>query len=345
MSNHGDAAPAKRLLKGRQGDKYGRYYKSILYEVMEDGIAAERAPSGRLDVRGLYYACRRLYKNHPERPLEREAHFAAKKTKTDDPIVFEYFKNTVVRDYQEDYGVIEYLDRKAMSDIYQSHTLDADWQKIATMFVENFVPPSYYFDKVLFVEKRGVAEDLQEAGFGERWDCAIIAAPGFGSEADRNLLRTFAEEGYTIIVLHDLDINGLAILANIQDGNRRVAGVEAEVVDLGLRLAEVPELDLELKEAGYAVGFAGEPATRKKALPATILPYITPEEHELFTGERPDPNKKAWDYWRYELNEIPADMRLPVIERKMEEAGLTRKVLPPDDYLGYSCSPSPHRLQ
>jgi hypothetical protein len=70
----------------------------------------------------------------------------------------------------------------------------------------------------------------------------------------------------------------------------------AEVTDLGLRLADVPELDRELREAGYAAGFTGEDATRSKRLPATILDYLTPAEHELLTGTRL--NQKVWEYRR-----------------------------------------------
>jgi hypothetical protein len=312
------------------GDGLGRTYKSIMYEIMPEAIESERAPSGRLDVRGLYYACRRLYLNHPDRPRRREAYYAARKKGAENPLEFAYFKNKITVHYQQDVEEIEGLDRKAMSDIYQSHTVDNDWNKIATSFVEDFEPPPYYYDKVLFVEKRGVAEDLAEAGLGESWDMAIIASPGFGSEADRTLLRLFSEEGYQILVLHDLDVNGLAILANIQDGNDRVGGVDGEVVDLGLRLSDVPDLDSRVRyEAG--VGFGGEDATRKKGLPATILPYATPEEINLLAGVRR--NSKTWDYRRYELNEIPSSMRVPFVERRLEAAGIGRKVIPPESYL------------
>jgi hypothetical protein len=133
-------------------------------------------------------------------------------------------------------------------------------------------------------------------------------------------------------VLHDFDVNGIAILANIQDGNQRVGGVQTEVIDLGLRLADVPELDRQLVEAGYSTGFIGEDATRSKRLPSSILDYLTPEEHDMLTGKRL--NQKTFEYHRYELNEIPADLRLAVVERKMEESGLTRKVIPPESYLG-----------
>src|SRR5215203_347968 len=317
------------------GDNLGRTYKSIMYEVMPAAIEAERAPSGRLDVRGLFYSCRRLYLNHPERPRAREAYYAARKKGPENPLEFHYFKNKVTVEYQQDVGEIEGLDRKAMSDIYQSHTIDDDWNKIATAFVEDFEAPEYYYDKVLFVEKRGVAEDLAEARFGEAWDLSIIASPGFGSEADRNLLRLFAAEGYQILVLHDLDVNGLAILANIQDGNHRVGGVDAEVVDLGLRLADIPDLDRRVRdEAG--VGFDGEDATRQKALPETILHHVTTEEAALLTGTKR--NQKVWQYKRYELNEIPATMRVPFVERKLEAAGLRRKVIPPESYLGETAS-------
>jgi Topoisomerase 6 subunit A/Spo11, Toprim domain len=321
------------MAEDRPGNSKERTYKSILFEVMPEAIASERAPSGRLDVRGLFYACRRLYNNHPDRPRAREAYYAERKKGPENPLEFSYFKNRITVEYQQEVEEIEGLDRKAMSDVYQSHTADDDWRKIATSFVEDFDPPEYYYDKVLFVEKRGVAEDLAEAGLGEAWDLAIIASPGFGSEADRNLLRLLAEEGYQILVLHDLDVNGFAILANIQDGNHRVGGVGTEIVDLGLRLEDIPDLDRRVRGLSGA-RFAGEDATRQKALPDTILKYLTPAELRLLTGSRR--NQKVWDYKRYELNEIPAEMRVAFVEGKLEAAGLRKKVIPPEGYLGDS---------
>jgi hypothetical protein len=114
-----------------------------------------------------------------------------------------------------------------------------------------------------------------------------------------------------------------------------VGGVDAAVIDLGLRLSDIPDLDRRVR-ARVGVGFDGEDATRQKALPTTILDYLTTEEDALLTGTRR--NAKVWEYTRYELNEVPAAMRVPFVERKLEAAGLTRKVMPPESYLGESAA-------
>jgi hypothetical protein len=41
----------------------------------------------------------------------------------------------------------------------------------------------------------------------------------------------------------------------------------------------------------------------------------------------------VWEYTRYELNEIPSEERVPFVERKLREAGVGKKVIPPDGYL------------
>ncbi len=65
---------------GNVGNVGGEHtYKGLLFEVLPEAIAAERSTSGRIDLRGLFYACRRLYLSHPERPRGREARYAASK--------------------------------------------------------------------------------------------------------------------------------------------------------------------------------------------------------------------------------------------------------------------------
>ncbi len=307
-----------------------RPYKSIVFEVLPAAIESERAASGRVDQRGLFYACRRLYLAHPERPLKREAYYAARKNNPEHILEYGYFKNNVLDAYENEVGEIEGLTRAGRSHLKQVHTLSSAWKEIDTEFVSSFEPPEYFYDKVLFVEKHGVAKDIAEAGLGDLYDMAIVGAPGFGSLADRRLLRILAEEDYKILLLHDLDVNGMSILANVQDGNHRMAGVEVEVLDLGLRLADVPALDLKVRQEG-GTGFLGEEATRQKALPTTIDAYLTAAERELLTGT--PRNAKVWEYKRYELNEIPAAMRVPFVEEKLEAAGLRKKVMPPESYL------------
>jgi hypothetical protein len=99
----------------------------------------------------------------------------------------------------------------------------------------------------------------------------------------------------------------------------------------------VIDLGVGLKDA-HAMGLLGEEATRQKAIPANIVSYLTDEEIALFTGT--PRNAKVWEYVRFELNEIPAAERMPFVERKLAEAGVRPKVIPPDDYLGDYASES-----
>ena len=302
------------------GNTPERTYKSILFEVLPEAIEAERAVSGRIDMRGLFYACRRLYLNHAERPHGREEHYAAKKKSPEHILEYDYFNNQIIPAYEREYGEIEGLVRDARGHLHEAHTGE-DAREIGTEFITEFETPDYYYDKVLYVEKHGIALGLVDQGLGQRYDMAIVASKGYGTEADRALLRMFDEEGYQVFVLHDCDIDGFGILANLQDGNERVDGLFGEVIDLGMRLTDAREM-----------GMLGEEATRQKALSWSMVSYLTDEERALFRGTRR--NAKVWEYTRFELNEIPAAQRLPFVVRKLEAAEVGPKVIPPDDYLG-----------
>jgi hypothetical protein len=297
-----------------------RTYKGLLFEVMPAAIAAERSVSGRIDLRGLFYACRRLYLSHPERPRGLEKRLASSKKNSKHILEYSYFGNQIIPEYERQYGEIVGLTRDVRGHLHEAHTVDDDAREIGTEFVSGFDPPDYYYDKVLYVEKHGIAQGLVDEGLGKHYDMAVLASKGYGTEADRNLLRKFAEEDYEVYVLHDCDVDGFGILANLQNGNARVDGLDVAAVDLGMRL-----------EDALALGLDGEEATRQKALPASFVTYLTDEELDLFTGIQR--NAKAWEYTRFELNEIPSEQRLPFVERKLREAGVGPKVIPPDPYL------------
>jgi hypothetical protein len=288
---------------------------------MPEAIASERSVSGRIDQRGLFYACRRLYLSHPERPYDREARFAASKKNPEHILEYDYFCNKIIPAYEEEHGEIAGLLRDPRGHLHEAHTADEEApQEIGTEFVQEFVPPDYYYDKVLYVEKHGIAQGLVDQRLGQKYDMAILASKGYGTVANRELLETFAEEGYEVYVLHDCDVDGFGILANLQEGNSRAAGLEGTAVDLGLRLADAREM-----------GLLGEEATRRKALPYTLVSYLTDEELDLLKGTQR--NAKVWEYTRFELNEIPAEERLPFVERRLEAALVGPKVTPPEDYL------------
>jgi hypothetical protein len=297
-----------------------RTYKSILLEVLPDAIQAERSVAGRLDARGLFYAARRLYLAHDERPREREERLLAEK-KSLHILDYSYFNNNIIPEFEAEHGEIDGLTREPRGHLHEVHTYKDEGQEIGTEFLSTYWVPPYYFDKVIFIEKHGVALGLVDEGLGEKYDAAIVASRGYGTEADRRLLQRFADEGYQLFIVHDCDIDGYGILSNLRNGNERVGGVDGEVIDLGLSL-----------EHASWYGLIGEEATRQKAIPFETVAQLTEDELRLFTGTQR--TRKSWQYTRFELNELPSEERLPFVERQLTANGVRPKVIPPDDYLG-----------
>jgi hypothetical protein len=303
----------------KKNSDLGRTYKSLLFEILPAAIEAERSPMGTIDTRGLFYACRRIYLGHPERPYAREAYYAARKgTSAEEALTYFYFSQKLIPEYEVVHGEIDGLTSEPRSHLHEAHT-DHDEHEIGTVFVEGFKPPDYYYDKVIFVEKHGIALGLLEQSLGRKYDAAVVASRGYGTVADRNLLEAFADAGYDIYVLHDCDPDGYGILANLRFGNDRVGPIGTDVVDIGLNL-----------EDAEAMGLIGEDATRQKAISDKVMAIISDEEAAMFTGTQR--NRKVWDYRRYELNEIPAAQRMPYVEQKLEEAGVGPKVVPPQEF-------------
>jgi hypothetical protein len=306
-----------------------RSQKSIVFEVLEEAVEAERSGSGRLDGRGLFYAIRRLYLNHPDRPFALEARLAQVKKHPEHVLEMGNVDKILVA-YQQEHGKIEDLEREARGHYYPAHDEDGS-AEIGTEFADGFEPPEYFFDKALYVEKHGIALGLIDEGLGERYDMAIVASKGYATEADRRLLLRLAEEGYQVIVFHDCDVDGFGILANLRTGNQRIGAVAGEVIDLGLGLEDIRSFDPPL---------IGEEATRSKAIPDATIAQLTEDELRMLWGTQTrwkDPDKPRskdqWTYLRYELNEIPSDQRVPFVERALAAAGVRPKVIPPARYL------------
>lgn len=303
-----------------------RTYKSVLFEVLPAALAEERSVSGRIDVRGLFYAARRLYLAHKERPYGREARLAARKKEPEEILAYDYFNNQIIPAYEREVAEIDGLTREARSHLHEAHTPEAeDAGEIGTEFVGEFEAPDYFYDKILYIEKHGIAQGLIDLGLGRRYDMAIIASRGYATEADRRLLERFDKEGHQIFVLHDCDIDGYGILANLRAGNERMPDLTVEAIDLGMSLDAALAFDPPL---------IGEEATRQKAIPDTTAAQLTEGELLMFTGRQR--NRKVWEYKRYELNEIPAEMREPFVERQLRANGVRPKVIAPESYLAES---------
>jgi hypothetical protein len=183
--------------------------------------------------------------------------------------------------------------------------------------------PSWLYDKILYVEKKGVWPIFQSAQLAEHYDMAIIAAEGYACEAARTLFEHAEKDRqYQLFVLHDADPDGYNICRTLREATERMPDYSVDVIDLGLHLEE-----------GLSLGLDTEEFTRKKALPDGLV--LTETEREYFEGEEVWRNEsnttRSWVCQRIELNAFTAPDLIAYVKRQLEAAGVRGKVIPPED--------------
>lgn len=166
--------------------------------------------------------------------------------------------------------------------------------------------PHNRFRSVLFIEKEGFDEILEDAQIGKRYDLALMSTKGVPTKAACDLLC--ALEGHvTIYALHDFDVSGFKILKTLQRGTRMARGVS--VVDIGLRYADIQGLESEpVDERGNVVRYLRGCGA-------------TGEEISFLAGGQ-----------RVELNAMMSEQFLEWLERKLKGNGV-QKVLPEEEVL------------
>jgi hypothetical protein len=144
-----------------------------------------------------------------------------------------------------------------------------------------------------------------------------MSCKGISVTAARMLIdRTCARYAIPLLILHDFDVSGFSIAKTVCSDTRRYAfRSEFRTIDLGLRLADVEELDLEAEPVSFGNTSPDKIRDRLK------LNGATPEEIDfLLEGQR------------VELNAMTSDQFVAFVERKLTEAGIA-KVVPPKDQL------------
>jgi hypothetical protein len=173
--------------------------------------------------------------------------------------------------------------------------------------------PKNRFGAILFLEKEGFAPLLEEVQLAKRYDLAIMSTKGMSVTASRELVQELcATHDIPLLVLHDFDISGFTIFGTLRSSTRRFTySRRFQVVDLGLRLADVKGLERE------RVHISSPDRT------ADTLRRHGATQHEidiLVGGER------------VELNALASDELVALIERKLAKHGI-RKVIPNDETL------------
>ncbi len=92
--------------------------------------------------------------------------------------------------------------------------------------MEAYVFPSWLYDKILYVEKKGVWPILQSARLAERYDMAVVAGEGYATEAIRVLFQASKQRiDYQLFVLHDADPDGYNIARTLREETARMPGL------------------------------------------------------------------------------------------------------------------------
>ena len=130
-------------------------------------------------ARMLYYPVRKLIQQYTAKQLD-----------------FNYFSQTLLTQWKEARGADGfkglYFDPRGV--LYEPPH-GGKTVSLGTREVEAYYFPEYAFDKILYVEKKGLMPVFQAAKIGERFDLAIIAGEGYATEAAR-MLFTRAHKGH-----------------------------------------------------------------------------------------------------------------------------------------------------
>ena len=231
---------------------------------------------------------------------------------------YKYFSQNLLPRYEGAFGPLPGLYYEASGELHHPH--DDEVTKLGTREVEEYDPPPWQFDKVLYVEKTGLQAQLAPYQIGQRHDMAIIYGRGYSATACRNLLARSDIRDMQLFVLHDADRDGYNIARTLGEATRRMPDHNVNVIDLGLTVPQA-----------IAEGLETETWIRKVALPNTL--QLDDEALEWFTGEEIEDKSGTFECTRCELNAFSADGLAEFIEARLAAVGVAPKVVPPADVL------------
>jgi hypothetical protein len=177
--------------------------------------------------------------------------------------------------------------------------------------------PEGRYGAVLFIEKEGFMPLFESVDLAERYDIAIMSTKGQSVTASRLLIdKLCGQHGLPLLVLHDFDKAGFSILGKLGHSNRRYQyRHRVNVIDFGLRLKDVQDLELEeFAEDTFDNGSELQRRINMRENGAT-------EDEIAFMLHQ-----------RVELNAITSDQLVEWIEDKLVENNI-KKVVPAEQAL------------
>jgi hypothetical protein len=177
--------------------------------------------------------------------------------------------------------------------------------------------PEDRYSNILFIEKEGFDALLTRAQIAERFDIAIMSTKGMSVVAARKLIDDLARRtgDGKVFVLHDFDVSGFSIFGTLGTDGRRYSFENAvEIIDLGLRLADIRRMRLEAEPVGPWRNASGQSTWPAKA--ATLARHrATREEIDVL------------EHHRVELNAMTSMQFIDFLVLKLTQHGV-RKVIP-----------------
>lgn len=268
--------------------------KDAVFNAMPEAIG--RASGGG----SLPFTVRQLY--YQIRPLLADA--------VDRDLEYAYFTPPLVTEYEQEHGPIPGLLYDARGNLREPHSGIA--VPLGTIGVGGYTIPDWTFNKVLYVEKEGFSGIFEAAKLAERYDLAIMGSKGYATRAAKQLAARASHGGCTVLVLHDCDHDGYEIGRTLAE-KTRTSWQSIDVIDIGLSVADVASMNL-----------AAEGVSMRKRPSWKFRSRLTPEEQEFFLA----------NHLRTEINAMASDQLIDFVEMKLEEHGLTKKVVPPADVAG-----------
>jgi Topoisomerase 6 subunit A/Spo11, Toprim domain len=263
----------------------------------------------------------------------------------DKELQYGYFSQTLLPDYIEEHGMDWNVVYDARGHFEEPHTnrrigcgtievgnyLHAMQEPdiVPAEFADaniDIIGPSGNLSAALFCEKEGFNPLFKAVNLANRYDLMIISTKGVSVTAARQLIdKICGDHDLPLFVLHDFDVAGFLILGTLQRDTRRYQFSSAvEVIDLGLRLADI-------------TGLEREPAAATR-VNAEIL------RAQLADNGATDAEIAILLSERVELNAMTSDALIAMIERKLKAYGL-KKVIPDDDLLGKAYQAFHHSQQ
>jgi hypothetical protein len=248
-------------------------------------------------------------------------------------LAYGYFSQTLLPDYIEEHGVDWNVVYDARGHFEEPHTnrrigcgtievgnyLNAMEEPtiVPAEFSDasvNVIGPPGGISGVLFCEKEGFNPLFKAVNLANRYDLMIVSTKGVSVTAARLLVdQVCGDNKLPLFTLHDFDLAGFMIAGTLQRDTRRYQFSNAvEVIDLGLRLNDIADLERE-------------PAAATKTNEDKL-------REQLAENGASDAEIAILLNERVELNAMASHDLIAMIERKLKKYGV-KKVIPDDDVL------------